>query len=526
MSGSDQPPHPLPADLTNVADCVRAAARRRGQGVALVHGSGTSRVEVTWAQLDADVDAAAVSLRNQLGLHPGDRVALTLSNTPAFVTAYFAILRAGLVAVPLNTGFTQTELARLLAESDAKVVLCEDATLHVVEEAVAETNRAVVDPAGFDALVGGGRAAPPLADVSGGEDLAVLLFTSGTSGRPKGAMLSHRALLANLRQCLALDPAPMRDDDVVLLVLPLFHIYGLNTGLGMVAATGATAVLAERFEAAETLALVQREAVTNIPGAPPMYIAWSDLERRDTTISLRDALSGVRLMASGAAPLSTAVLEQLQASTGVPIHEGYGLTETSPVVTSTLAAPRVKPGSVGRPIPGVEVRLVDAGRVPISDDAGEIEVRGANLFSGYWPDRADGPDLDGWWPTGDVAYADDDGDLFLVDRRKDLVLVSGFNVYPREIEDVITEHPDVAEVAVIPVPDRQTGEAVKAYVVARAGAVLRPEDVIEHCAVRLARFKRPTIVTIVEELPHSATGKVAKGRLREASVTADQGRMT
>ncbi|MGZ4592604.1 MAG: AMP-binding protein, partial [Actinomycetes bacterium] len=282
----------------------------------------------------------------------------------------------------------------------------------------------------------------------------------------------------------------------------------------------------ERFEAAETLALVQREAVTNIPGAPPMYIAWSDLERRDTTISLRDALSGVRLMASGAAPLSTAVLEQLQASTGVPIHEGYGLTETSPVVTSTLAAPRVKPGSVGRPIPGVEVRLVDAGRVPISDDAGEIEVRGANLFSGYWPDRADGPDLDGWWPTGDVAYADDDGDLFLVDRRKDLVLVSGFNVYPREIEDVITEHPDVAEVAVIPVPDRQTGEAVKAYVVARAGAVLRPEDVIEHCAVRLARFKRPTIVTIVEELPHSATGKVAKGRLREASVTADQGRMT
>jgi long-chain acyl-CoA synthetase len=449
---------------------------------------------------------------------------MMLSNTPACATAYFAILRAGLVAVPLNTGCTSTELARLLGECDAKVVLCEDATVHVVEEAVAETHRAVIDPAGFDALVGGGRGAARLRDVSGGEDLAVLLFTAGTTGRPRGAMLSHRALLANLRQCGAIEPAPMLEDDVVLLVLPLFHIYGLNVGLGMVAATGARAVLTERFEPRETLAVVERERVTNIPGIPSMYVAWTDLEQRDGTVRLRDALADIRLMASGAAPLPPAVLEQIRTETGKTIHQGYGLTETAPVLTSTLGRPEPKPGSVGRPIPGLEVRLVDDASVPVpEDDAGEIQVRGDNLYSGYWPEGSGGPGPDGWWATGDIAYADDDGDLFLVDRREELVLVSGFNVYPREIEDVIAQHPDVSEVAVIAVPDRETGQAVKAYVVAREGAVVRPEHIIEHSCDRLARFKRPTIVSVVDALPHSATGKVAKGRLRAALVPSAEG---
>jgi long-chain acyl-CoA synthetase len=524
VSGTDQAPPSLSVRLTNVADWLRASAERRGDSVALVHGGGSSRAEVTWARLDSEVDAAATSLCSQLGLGSGDRVAMTLSNTPAFVTAYFAILRAGLVAVPLNPGYTSAELARLLGESDAKVVLCEDATVHAVEEAVAGTRRAVVDPAGFDALVAGGRGAAPPRHTSGGEDLAALLFTSGTSGRPRAAMLSHRALLANIRQCSALAPAPMLEDDVVLLVLPLFHIYGLNAGLGLVAATGARAVLLERFEPREALAVVQRERVTNIPGVPAMYAAWTDLEHRDGTLRLRDAFADVRLLASGAAPLAPAVLEQIRSETGITIREGYGLTETAPVVTSTLGSPRVKPGSIGRPIPGVEVRLVDEASMPVLDeDAGEIQVRGESLFSGYWPAGSEGPGADGWWATGDVAYADDDGDLFLVDRRRELVLVNGFNVYPREIEDVIAEHPDVAEVAVIAVPHPRTGEAVKAYVVARAGAVLRPEDIGLHCAGRLARFKRPTIVLVVAELPHSATGKVAKGRLRAQSVSLVEG---
>jgi long-chain acyl-CoA synthetase len=513
VSGSEVDARPAAAPH-NLAELVRASAERGPDRLALVQGSGADRIELTWGDLDQQVDALAASLRSELQLRAGDRVALTLPNSPAFVVTYFAVLRAGLVAVPLNTGYTPSELARLLGDADVKVVFCEDAGVHVVEEAVAETRRALVDPAGREAMIAGGRSAGPVTATSGGEDLAVLLFTSGTSGRPKGAMLSHRALLGNIRQCLALDPTPMRADDVVLLVLPLFHIYGLNTGLGMVAATGARGVLVERFDLRATLDLVAAESVTNILGAPPMYVGWAALP----DVDLGAALGGVRLLASGAAPLPVAVLKRLASETRVIVHEGYGLTETAPVVTSAMASARIKPGSVGRAIPGVEVRLVEAPGRPISadEDTGEIEVRGDNLFSGYWPDGSGGPDRDGWWATGDIAYADDDGDLFLVDRRVEVVLVSGFNVYPREIENVIAELPAVAEVAVIGVPDIHTGEAVKAYVVARAGLVLRPDEVTEHCAARLARFKRPSVVTIVAQLPHSTTGKVAKGRLRAA----------
>jgi len=470
---------------------------------------------MTWEELDRQVDAVATALRTELHLHVGDRVALALPNAPAFVVTYFAVLRAGLVAVPINTGYLPREMARLLGDAGVKAVFCDDAAVPAVEEAIAETHRALVDPAGLEALIAGGRSAGAVTAASGGEDLAALLFTSGTSGRPKGAMLSHRALLANIAQCMQLDPAPVRADDVVLLVLPLFHIYGLNAGLGMVAAAGARAVLVERFDARATLDVIAAEHVTNIPGAPPMYLAWAAMP--DGVLGA--AMGGVRLLASGAAPLPPAVLQRLGAETGQTVNEGYGLTETAPVVASVIASPRVKPGSVGRSIPGVEVRLVDEpGRpIPTDDDTGEIEVRGDNLFSGYWPDGAGGPGRDGWWATGDVAYADDEGDLFLVDRRIELVLVSGFNVYPREVEDVIGEHPAVAEVAVIAVPHPHTGEAVKAYVVARAGRTLTAEDVIDHCATRLARFKRPTVVEIVAELPHSSTGKVAKGRLRSPS---------
>jgi long-chain acyl-CoA synthetase len=495
----------------NLADLVRRAAAGRGDQVALRHlPEGSSEgVTMTWSEVDRDVDAAAAGLRSELHLRTGDRVAVALENSPAFVTAYFGTLRAGLVAVPVNTGYTAPETARLLADADVHVVLCDDSTISVVEEAVAGTTRVHVDPAGFDSVVAAGRSAGPQEARSGGENLAVLLFTSGTSGRPRGAMLSHRAMLANLEQCQALDPTPMRPDDVVLLVLPLFHVYGLNAGLGMVAATGACGLLVERFDPAATLAAVRDHGVTNIPGAPPMYVAWAG---RDDV----DGLSDVRLLASGASPLPPPVIERLRSRTGRTVHEGYGLTEAAPVVASTLASPQAKPGSVGLPVPGVEVRLLDeSGGVVADGDPGEIWVRGDNLFSGYWPDGADGPDAEGWWATGDVAYSDEDGDLFLVDRRKELVLVSGFNVYPREVEEALAEHPDVLEVAVISVPDEYTGEAVKAFVVPRPGATLTPDDVSAFAATRLARFKRPSAVTVVDALPHSATGKVAKGRLRE-----------
>ncbi len=363
------------------------------------------------------------------------------------------------------------------------------------------------------ALLEGDAAVPDPA--RGGEDLAVVLYTSGTSGVPRGAMLSHRALRANLDQCARIDPPVVAPDDVVLLVLPLFHVYGLNAALGMVAQQAATGVLVERFDPVETLEQVRRYDVTALVGAPPMYVAWSMLP------DVGDAFTSVRLALSGAAPLPADVLHRVLDTTGHHVFEGYGLTETAPVLTSTLMSEVAKPGSVGRPVPGVELRLVSEEGAAVEDgDPGEVVVRGDNLFSGYWPDGADGPDRDGWFATGDVGYLDGDGDLHLVDRRRELVLVSGFNVYPREVEDVLVAHPDVAEAAVLGIPHPYTGESVKALVVLRDGARLSAEDVVAHCAASLARFKCPTAVEFVAELPHSATGKVSKGRLREAGHAA------
>ncbi|HEV7826415.1 MAG TPA: AMP-binding protein [Mycobacteriales bacterium] len=506
----------------NLADLVREAAARDRDARALVFRDTT----VTWGELDDRVDAAAAALLD-LGLVPGDRLALALPNGLDFPVLYFGALRAGLVALPVNPGYTAPELSHVLSDSGASALAGAPATVrqvaalgipalrHLLVAGTAESGAVSIAD-----LVTGGRG--PVESGAGGEDLAVLMYTSGTSSRPKGAMLSHRAMLANLDQCGRIEPPVLAGDDVVLLVLPLFHIYGLAPGLGMVARAGCTGVLVERFDPVDTLALMQRHGITNVIGAPPMYMAWSLLPQ------FAEAFAGVRLAVSGAAPLDPEAQQRLLDATGHHVFEGYGLTETAPVLTSTLASEVAKPGSIGRPIPGVELELVDSSgeafgtdddeEIVLGDDEpGEIAVRGPNLFSGYWPDGAGGPDTDGWWRTGDVAYRDDDGDLFLVDRLRELVLVSGFNVYPREIEDVLFAHPDITEAAVIGVPHPYTGETVKAFVVPAAGAHLSVADVIAHCEGSLARFKCPTAVEFVDALPHSATGKVAKSRLRAES---------
>ncbi len=449
---------------------------------------------------------------------------MQLGNTPDFPIAYFGALRAGLVVVPLNTGYTRDELQRALSDSGARALVVRRAavqTAQVLSGALDTLEHVLVtglDSAApgvqtWDAVLARGRGSGRVEPQSGGEDLAVLLYTSGTSGRPKGAMLPHRALLTNLEQGSRIDPPVVSMDDVVLLVLPLFHVYGLNGGLGAVAYHAATGLLVERFDPVETLAEVHRHEVTNLLGAPPMFVAWSMLP------DVGDAFSGVRLALSGGAPLPAAVLNRVLDVTGHHVFEGYGLTETAPVLTTTLLSEVAKPSSIGRAVPGVELKLVDESGEPVEEgDPGEIVARGGNLFLGYWPDGEGGPDADGWWATGDVAFVDQDGDLHLVDRRKEMVLVSGFNVYPREVEDVLVAHPDIDEAAVLGIAHPYTGESVKALVVLRRGARLAAEDVIAHCARSLARFKCPTTVEFVDELPHSATGKVSKGRLRELQV--------
>ncbi len=491
----------------NLSDLVRAAAERTPDKPAFL----SEATSTTWAEVDRQVDAAAAGLRG-LGLQPGDRVALSLANTLDFPIAYFGVLRAGLVAVPLNPGYTAQELRWTLSDSGARAAVVSahgsELLLSLGSELPGLEHVLVVGGSWHELLEG--AAGEPTTPPTAGEDLAVLLYTSGTSGRPKGAMLPHRALLANLEQTARIEPPVMAADDVVLLVLPLFHVYGLNAALGAVARHGATGLLVERFDPVETLAEVRRAGVTNVVGAPPMYVAWSMLP------DVEDAFSSVRLALSGAAPLPAQVLQRVLDATGHHVFEGYGLTETAPVLTTTLMSEVAKPGSIGRPVPGVELRLVDEGGAPVEEgDPGEVLVRGDNLFLGYWPDASGGPDEQGWFATGDVALLDADSDLHLVDRRQDLVLVSGFNVYPREVEDVLLGHPEVAEAAVLGIAHPYTGEAVKALVVRTPGSRLTAEDLIAHAAASLARFKCPTAVEFVPELPRGATGKVRKGRLRE-----------
>ncbi len=523
---------PLP--YANVADLLRQRADDRPDLTAMVEGYGDER-SVTWSELERRVDACARALA-ELGLVTGHRVAITMVNGVDFVTAYLGVLRAGLTAVPANPRGATGELMRMLADSGARIVIGDAETATFVRSAVsgledalrgaddelrsrASVPRIAIAGGGavdgelvFDDLLSG--AGRPVVSPADPEALALLLYTSGTSGRPRGAMLSHRALLANIAQTAAIEPTPMRTDDVVLGLLPLFHVYGLNCVLGQVLTQGARMVLLDRFDADATLDLLVRHEISNLPVAPPVIAAWAGRE------DLPDKLSGVRFVLSGAAPLDPDLAEEFESAAGVTVHQGYGLTEAAPVVTSTLTAAEgsAVPGSVGTAIPGVEIEIRDGSGRPVGgDDPAEIWVRGDNLFSGYWPDGVDGPDDDGWYATGDIGVIAPSGDLILVDRLRELVIVSGFNVYPTEVEEVIAAVPGVAETAVIGAPDEETGEAVQAFVVATDEAA-PAEDIVDEvrtrCETSLARFKWPKRITVVDDLPHSATGKVAKGRLR------------
>jgi long-chain acyl-CoA synthetase len=525
----------------HLAELLSQAAVEAGDRVALIEAGSGRRV--TWAELDDEADRVAHGFA-EMGLVAGYRVVIALANRTEFVASYLGALRAGLVAVPVNPRSATGELVRLLADCGARAVLADVATITTVRQAVAgldealrgsdeEVRRTTAVPrvvvvgelagAGempYDDLIARrGDVTPVGADT---ERLAVLLYTSGTSGQPRAAMLTHRALLANIEQAAQVDPSMLLPDDVVFGVLPLFHVYGLNAVLGQVLRQQARLVLVDGFDMEDSLAIIEDEAVSVLPVAPPVFAYW------EAVPDLRERLSGVRLALSGSAPLSAELLRSFTGRTGIDLHQGYGLTEAAPVVTSTLLSEHPKPGSVGAALPGIEIRLVDeAGRAPEGEDPGEIHVRGENLFSGWWPDGSDGPDEDGWYATGDVGFLDGDGDLFLVDRLKELVIVSGFNVYPTEVEDVISELDVVAEAAVIGTEHERTGEAVVAYVVPVPGssydATEVEELVREHCAQRLARFKHPSEVHVVEELPHTVTGKVAKGRLREHRRRANAG---
>lgn len=507
--------------VPDLAHRLRATAAERGERDALVSAGG----RLTYAQLHERVERATALLQ-ELGVEPGDRVALVLGNVPAFVEAYAATLRAGGALVPLLAGLAPDELRHALADSGARVAVVGPQRAAEVAglrsqidglEHVLTVDAPDVDATDWAEALR--RPADPTPVERAPEDLGALVYTSGTTGRPKGAMLTRGNLSANQSQSLA-GRFEVGAEDVVLLVLPLAHIYALNVGLGACVAAGATMLLVERFDPDDTLAAMAEHGATVVLGAPPMYVAWLEGGSLADGPPGHAGLAGVRLAVSGAAPLPVPALHRFAEATGIVIEEGYGLTEASPSVTSNAMAPRPRPGSVGLPLPGVELRLIDdEGAEVAAGDPGEVWVRGPNVFAGYWRDpEATVATLtaDGWLRTGDVGTRDEDGHLYLVDRLSDLLLVNGFNVYPREIERVLLGDDTVAEAAVVGEPDPRTGERVVAHVVPRRGAEVDVAALDARCRRLLARYKVPSRIEVVAGVPTTATGKVRRRLLREA----------
>jgi long-chain acyl-CoA synthetase len=498
---------PVTDELVNVARIIEG---HDGARAALISRNQT----ITYDELGKRAAALRGGLAH-LGVGHGDRVALACGNGHPFVIAYLAVIGLGAVAVPLNPASPAPELEHQLGVVDAIAVVVDRSaagTWRTVDRAALATIKHVITVDG-DAIDGAitldevSVGAPlPVADVSP-DHVAALMFTSGTAGSPKAAMLTHGNLLANIEQARSV-PDRVSATDVVYGVIPAYHIFGLNVVLGLSLSVGATIVLVQRFDPATALESIRSRKVTVIPGAPSMWVAFSHFDEAPD-----DAFSGVRLALSGAAKLPVSVSERLQQKFGVTVCEGYGLTEASPIVTSSVGL-RPRFGSVGRVLAGIELRVVDDdGRDALVGDAGEIWVRGANVFAGYLDDpeaTARVLTADGWLRTGDIALLDADGRLYLVDRAKDLVIVSGFNVFPQEVEDVLAAHPDVAEVGVIGVPHPHSGEAVKAFVVLEPGATLDEDALIDFAHDHLARYKCPTKVLFVDQLPRTATGKLMR----------------
>ena len=474
----------------------------------------------TYGALRAQVGAVRGGLI-EAGVKPGDQVAIVMAANWYFVVAYLATLSAGAVAIPLNPQSPAAELNRELGSVSPKVAFVGPTAEHAFSgvDHVALGIGLLITPEGVS--LAGARSFEdllvhdfvPVVDRAD-SDLAVMMFTSGTAGSPKAAMLSHGNLRSNLEQMQATGHGTMHASDIGLCALPLFHIYGLNASLGLMLFAGATTILVQRFDPATAIDTIRERKVSVLTGVPPMYEAWASLPEAEAT---RRDFESVRLAASGASKLDPALGLAFLNRFGVSIGEGYGLTEASPVVTgATFANPR--PGTIGLPLPGVQVRLVDdQGGDALVGDPGEIWVKGPNVFAGYWNDpeaTARALTTDGWLRTGDIAVADDDGYVTIVDREKDLIIVSGFNVYPAEVEEVLAEHPGVAEVAVLGVPHPHTGESVKAFVVAKPDRSLEEDDLIAFCSRELARYKCPTKILFVSELPHGLNGKLLRRELR------------
>ncbi len=503
----------------NLACILRESAKAYPDKPALVFEGG----RITYGQLDGLSDQFARGLRDA-GFDPGDRIGLQLPNLPQFVIAYFGILKAGCIAVPMNVLLRAPEIAYQLGNSRSSALITWSGT---AAEAAKATDAAhvsklfVVNTPGiptatvgapFESLMTADPSVPAPLESRDPGDTAVIIYTSGTTGTPKGAELTHFQLLMN-----ADTPGRVfgiRADDVSLVVLPLFHVFGLSSLLNVGIRFGATLSLLPRFEAPKVLEVVKRDGVTIFAGVPTMFLALLDLP----DVSPEDVAT-LRVGISGGAAIPAEVIDAFEQRFGILILEGYGLTETASTTTFNISAEERRVYSVGKPIWGVDLEIRDDGDRALprgADNVGEIVVRGVNIMKGYFedPEATAAAFTRGWFRTGDLGYMDEDGFVFIVDRKKDLIIRGGYNVYPREIEEVLYTHPAISEAAVIGVPDPRLGEEVKAFVTVRPGQQLTEQEVIDYVKERVAPYKYPRRVEFRAEFEHGATGKILKNLLR------------
>jgi long-chain acyl-CoA synthetase len=486
----------------NLAANLTASAEGLGEKTALK----LDEVEMSYRALDT-ASARVAGLLAQRGVEPGDRVGLMLPNVPEFAVVYFGVLRAGAVVVPINPLLKEREVAFYLSDSGARMVFA----WHGFAEAAEAGARGpgaecvFVTPGEFARLLADADQLDSLADRAA-DDTAVILYTSGTTGTPKGAELTHSNLSSNVAAVTALHS--FGENDVVLGALPLFHSFGQTCSMNAAVASGATLSLIPRFDAERALAIITRDRVTVFQGVPTMYSALLHHPRRDEfdTSTLRECVSG-------GASLPAEVLRGFEQEFGCKLLEGYGLSETSPVASSNRPDRQRRPGSVGVPIEGVQMRIVDEDgeEVPIGS-RGEIVIRGPNVMKGYWgrPDATAEVIRDGWFHSGDIGVMDEDGYFFIVDRLKDMIIRGGYNVYPREIEEVLYEHPAVREVAVVGVPHPELGEEVAAAVALKDGAAADEAELREFVKARVAPYKYPRRISFFTDLPKGPSGKIVK----------------
>ncbi len=516
--------------MLNLAAVLDYSVKEYADKTALVFGDQ----RFSYAQLDAVASQVANGLSG-LGIGQGDKVALSCPNLPYFPMVYFGILKTGATVVPLNVLLKGREIAYHLEDSEAKAYFCFQGTpeLPMAEEGWSGFNEVAgcehfwvitADPAAASPVEGAatmgqlvGSQAPVYETVATAtEDTAVILYTSGTTGFPKGAELSHANMTMNAlgsRDLLQLTP-----DDVHLVVLPLFHSFGqtvlMNAGLSM----GNTLVLIPRFDPAAVLGAMQAAKVTVFAGVPTMYWAMLNFEDADNKIDIATIAKNLRVGVSGASSLPLEIIRGIQEKYGIAIMEGYGLSETSPVATFNLPHKERKPGSVGTPIWGIEVKVFDTQNQEVpTGEVGEIVIRGNNVMKGYYNKPAATAEAfqgTSWFHTGDLGRMDEDGYLFIVDRVKDMIIRGGFNVYPREVEEVLMTHPAVSLASVIGVPHDQHGEEIKAYIVLNAGQAVGEEDIVAWSKEQMAAYKYPRIVEFRDALPMTATGKILKKELK------------